>query len=150
MSRRDLELRAKKDLEASGYLVERAVSKAIFTPKGFVARSFDFFNCFDLIAVKENEIRFIQVPSSDEAKGDNRTLRAHKKKINDNWPIDGPEIWHYYKIKGRWYPQKYQRQEGKWLPFAETTDYTSHESITGDLRGMKGNEGIITPKGGKK
>ena len=69
MSRRDLELRAKKDLEASGYLVERAVSKAIFTPKGFVAMSFDFFNCFDLIAVKENEIRFIQVSSSDEAKG---------------------------------------------------------------------------------
>ena len=130
MSRRDLELRAKKELEASGYLVERAVSKAIFTPKGFVARSFDFFNCFDLIAVKENEIRFIQVSSSDEANGDNRTLRAHKKKINDNWPIDGPEIWHYYKVKGRWHPQKYQRQEGKWLLFAETTD--------------------ITPKGGKK
>ena len=130
MSRRDLELRAKKELEASGYLVERAVSKGIFTPKGFVARSFDFFNCFDLIAVKENEIRFIQVSSSDEAKGDNRTLRAHKKKINDNWPIDGPEIWHYYKAKGRWYPEKYQRHEGKWLLFAETTD--------------------ITPKGGKK
>ena len=38
------------------------------------------------------------------------------------------------------------KDTGEW----ERIEIPLPESVTGDLRGMKGNEGIITPKGGKK
>ena len=148
MSRRDLELRAKKELEASGYLVERAVSKAIFTPKGFVARSFDFFNCFDLIAVRGSETRFIQITSSDvNNKNPDDILRKHKRKIDQLWPetLPDPEIFYYKKENGRWVLNLIPRWKGEWVDLNILS-----ESITGDLRGMNPQEGKMTPGGKKK
>jgi hypothetical protein len=115
MTRRDLELKAKKNLEEHGYRVERAVSKAVFIHGKFMAVSFDFFNCFDLIAVSDMDIRFVQVTSSDEKEEDSRSLRMHKKKINDKWPFNRPEIWHYRKEGNKWALRQFIRLDGKWV-----------------------------------
>ena len=121
MSRRDLELRAKKELESEGWKVERAVSKAVFTPKGFVARSFDFFNCFDLIAVRESETRFIQITSSDvsartKKSNPNQSLNFRKRKIDELWgtSLPVPEIFHYVKEGNRWIQHRWIRTNSKW------------------------------------
>ena len=127
MSRRDLELRAKKELEAEGWKVERAVSKAVFTPKGFAARSFDFFNCFDLIAVNNENVRFIQITSDDhnQTTNPNKSLNVHKRKIDRVWPYSQPEIWRYLKEGNRWKKEIHVRMEGEWVQIP------SSESITG-------------------
>ena len=120
MSRRDLELRAKKELESEGWKVERAVSKAVFTPKGFVARSFDFFNCFDLIAVRKGT-RFIQITSSDvsartKKSNPNQSLNFRKRKIDELWDasLPDPEIFHYVKEGNRWIQHHWIRINSKW------------------------------------
>ena len=134
MSRRDLELRAKKELESEGWKVERAVSKAVFTPKGFVARSFDFFNCFDLIAVRESETRFIQITSSDvNNKNPDDILRKHKRKIDQLWPetLPDPEIFYYKKENGRWDMNQIIRSNGTWYNTNVLLDAVEGNDIQG-------------------
>jgi len=68
----------------------------------WVSAQNDFFFSFDLIAVKDNEVRFIQVTS-----GTLSSLSKHKKKIEENFPFSfssvvSIELWYYYKIGGRW------------------------------------------------
>jgi hypothetical protein len=74
----------------------------------------DFFYAFDLIAIKNNEVRFIQVTS-----GTKSSLSKHKKKIEENFPFTfsdtvSIELWFYYKIKGRWKKAIYYFKNGEW------------------------------------
>ena len=102
MNRRDLEVRAMHELQEKGYAVARATLKPVKVKGKWVSAQNDFFFSFDLIAVKDNEVRFIQVTS-----GTLSSLSKHKKKIEENFPFSfssvvSIELWYYYKIGGRW------------------------------------------------
>lgn len=65
------ERKAQAQLEAEGYEVERAHAKVVWIPDGKggrrpISQHHDFFGKFDLIAVKKDEVRFIQVKFLDE------------------------------------------------------------------------------------
>ncbi len=113
LKRRDLEVRAKKELEGKGYAVARAMSSARIIGSKYVAHYNDFFNSFDLIAVKDNEVRFIQVTSGTQ-------LSSHKKKVKENFPylftkVVSVEMWYYYKLGRKWeYTISYLRN-GVWM-----------------------------------
>lgn len=111
MNRSDLEKRAIQELEDNGYTCERAYNKAVYLPgKGYIAKSFDFFHVIDLIAIKANEVRWIQVTSENasrdskhHSKNHSDAVYLHKKKIEQFWVFDLPlELWVYEKVRNRW------------------------------------------------
>ncbi|MGC8699227.1 MAG: hypothetical protein ACP5RE_03530 [Candidatus Acidifodinimicrobium sp.] len=113
MKRRELEIRAKKELEEKGYAVARAMSSARVIGGKYIAHYNDFFNAFDLIAVKDNEVRFIQVTSGKQ-------LSSHKKKVKDNFPFFFPkvvtvELWYYYKLGRKWEYKISFLRNGIWM-----------------------------------
>ena len=56
------ELRAKKELEAMGFLVERARGQIVWIGPGRpITKAMDLFGCFDLIAVSPEKVHAIQV-----------------------------------------------------------------------------------------
>jgi hypothetical protein len=111
MKRSDLEKRAITALEEEGYTCERAYNKAVFIPgKGYIGKRFDFFHVVDIIAIKNSEIRFIQVTSEEanpnskhHSKSGSDSIYMHKEKIKKFWKPDIPiELWTYSKINARW------------------------------------------------
>jgi len=115
MNRRNLEIKAMAELLEKGYSVARATLKPVKMSGKWVSAQNDFFYAFDLIAIKNNEIRFIQVTS-----GTKSSLSKHKKKIEENFPFSfsntvSIELWFYYKIKGRWKKVIYYFKNGEWI-----------------------------------
>ena len=104
--RRALEKRAKQELEADGYIVERAWLEASYLAGGrAIPKRRDFFGSFDLIAARDGEVRLVQVTSTEEAKGKDPAgkLGSHRRNIDKRFPVDLPvEIWFYRKRNGRW------------------------------------------------
>jgi hypothetical protein len=114
MNRRNLEIKAMAELLEKGYSVARATLKPVKVSGKWVSAQNDFFYAFDLIAIKNNEIRFIQVTS-----GTKSSLSKHKKKIEENFPFSfsdtvSIELWFYYKIKRKWEKVIYYFKNGKW------------------------------------
>ncbi len=115
MNRRDLEVRAMKELKEKGYAVARATLKPIRIGKKWLSAQNDFFFSFDLIAVRDNEVRFIQVTS-----GTKSSLNKHKKKIEENFPFSfsstvSVELWFYYKLRGKWKKVIWFFKNGEWV-----------------------------------
>jgi len=114
MNRRDLEIKAMAELLEKGYAVARATLKPVKVSGKWVSAQNDFFYAFDLIAIKNNEVRFIQVTS-----GTKSSLSKHKKKIEENFPFSfsdtvSIELWFYYKIKGKWEKVIYYFKNSEW------------------------------------
>jgi hypothetical protein len=114
MNRRNLEIKAMGELLEKGYAVARATLKPVKVSGKWVSAQNDFFYAFDLIAIKNNEVRFIQVTS-----GTKSSLSKHKKKIEENFPFNfsdtvSIELWFYYKIKGKWGKVIYYFKNGEW------------------------------------
>lgn len=111
--RRSLEKRAKEELEAQGYIVDRAWLEASYLAGGrAIPKRRDFFGSFDLIAVRDGEVRWVQVTSTAEAKGKDPAgkLGSHRRNIDSRFPVDLPvEIWFYRKRGGRWERDIYMR-----------------------------------------
>lgn len=106
-------MRAKKELEERGYTTARAMSSARIIGGKYIANYNDFFNAFDLIAVKNNEVRFIQVTSGTQ-------LSSHKKKVKDNFPffftkVVTVELWYYYKLGRKWEHTVSYLKNGIWM-----------------------------------
>ncbi len=123
MKRSDLEKRAIASLEEEGYTCERAYNKAVFIPgKGYVGTRFDFFHVIDVLAIKGNEIRMIQVTSEDanhESKAHNKNgshaTYDHMKKIEKYWHFEIPiELWTYEKIRNKWELRIKSYAQGMW------------------------------------
>jgi len=113
LNARELERRAKKELEEKGYKVIRAMASGRFFNGKYITHYNDFFNVFDLIAVKDNEVRFIQVTSGEQ-------LSSHKSKIKVNFDFSFKdivtiELWYYYKLKGKWQYRILYLKNGEWL-----------------------------------
>lgn len=132
--RRELETKAKKELEKDGYLVDKAWLEASYIGPGKpVAKRRDFFRAFDLIAVRDNEVRFIQVTSTEElAKKDpHDILGMHRRKINEVFPVDVPlEIWFFRKNGRSWEKSIYTRTKGEdgflWTLYSGQTQLGFH------------------------
>jgi len=88
------ENKAKKMLEAEGYIVERALPKTVWIPgKGGrrpISIHHDFFGLFDLIAIKEKEVRWIQIKFL--GKGSEGRTRPNILEEIRKFPGDG-ELW---------------------------------------------------------
>jgi len=115
MNRRNLEIKAMVELLEKGYAVARATLKPVKVSGKWVSAQNDFFYAFDLIAIKNNEVRFIQITS-----GTKSSLSRHKKKIEENFPFSfsdtvSIELWFYYKIKGKWEKVIYYFKNGEWI-----------------------------------
>jgi len=113
---RELEHRAQKELEKKGYKVVRAMASGKFINGKYITHYNDFFNAFDLIAVKDNEVRFVQVTSGEQ-------LNSHKNKVKANFNFFFPkvvsiEIWYYYKLKGKWQYRILYLRNGVWFDSA--------------------------------
>ncbi|MGC8584876.1 MAG: hypothetical protein ACP5L4_01975 [Thermoplasmata archaeon] len=125
MNRRNFEYRAMKELKENGYAITRATLKPVKIGKKWLSAQNDFFFSFDLIAVKDNEVRFIQVTS-----GTRSSLSKHKKKIERNFSFSFPsivsvELWFFYKLSGRWLKKIYFFKNGEWIP--ENVSYEKRE-----------------------
>jgi hypothetical protein len=115
MNRRDLELKAMHELQEKGYAVARATLKPVKVGGKWLSAQNDFFFSFDLIAVKNDDVRFIQVTSGTQS-----SLSKHKKKIEENFPFSfssvvSVELWFYYKLGGRWKRVIWFFEKGKWI-----------------------------------
>jgi hypothetical protein len=113
LKRRDLELRAKQELEQRGYTVARATISTRFIKNMYITNYNDFFNSFDLIAARNDEVRFIQVTSGTQ-------LSPHKRKVLQNFPYSfkcgvSVEIWYYYKLGRKWEKTISLLKDGKWI-----------------------------------
>jgi hypothetical protein len=109
MNRIDLEKRAVKELIEGGYATERSIPSVKYIGGRPVSNRRDFYNCFDVIAIKDQDMRLIQVCSGT-------TLRAHEKKINLLFPtttMPRQEIWYYYKVGRYWAYKIYIRDKIK-------------------------------------
>lgn len=87
------EIKAQKELEAEGYLVDNKAGMGRF------AKNRDFFNLFDLVAIKKNEpIRYISIKGRGHAWGENKT------KIEKFWLPEfcRKEQWRWHKNKKEW------------------------------------------------
>ena len=91
------EVKAQKELEMDGYLVDNK------SGMGRWAKNRDFFNLFDLVAVKRGTpVRWISI------KGKQGVPPAHKKEIKEFWLPDNniKEIWKHSESKNKyWYKQ---------------------------------------------
>lgn len=84
------EIKAQKELEAEGWTVDNKAGMGRF------AKNRDFFNTFDLVAVKRGcELRWISI------KGHNRGNREHRDGISNFWLPNGnvKELWYWPKNK---------------------------------------------------
>src|SRR3990167_9026715 len=96
------ELRAKEELEAMGFLVERARGQIVWIGRGRpITKAVDLFGAFDLIAVNPDEVHAIQV-TGDDAGGASR----RRKKIDEVAPrLPGTwslELWRWCGRAGWW------------------------------------------------
>ena len=111
MNPRLLEKRAESDLQKRGYLVQRALFSIKHVPGRVISNRSDFFNVWDIIAVKPGECILMQVCSG-------KTFNRHVRKINRAFPYTTwakQELRYYFKVKGRWAFTDYVRTEsGEW------------------------------------
>jgi len=92
MSRSKYEIKAQKELEANGWLVDWKIRPSGFkNPRGYAV---DYFSLFDLMAWKPYMIRFIAI------KGHGGVPSALRKAIEDFQTCDHvvKEIWYYRKL----------------------------------------------------
>jgi hypothetical protein len=112
--RTKLEVKAKKLLESRNYSVERAKVSAKIVHGHFIRNRNDFFGIFDLIAVRGDECRFIQITS-----GSRQNIYAHKRKIDeafkDSFKGSHCELWFYEMLKHRWHLSIFHRTDNGWL-----------------------------------
>jgi len=104
MARSKFEIKAQKELEDQGYLVDWKIRPSGFKiPKGYRV---DYFGLFDLIGYRAGDpLRFISV------KGTMGILEKHRKEIENFWLPEScqKEIWQYRKLKeygNRFIPRK--------------------------------------------
>lgn len=109
MDRRDLEKRSMSELEKDGYLVQRALFSIKHLPNGkVISNQSDLFGAWDIIAVKQNECRLIQVCSGE-------TFARHRRNIEEKFPNTSwatQELWYYFKEKSRWKRTVWLRTNG--------------------------------------
>lgn len=91
-----LEKKAEKQLKEQGYWVEKA-KRVRFQPV-------DFWGCWDLIAINQKEIRFIQV---SDVKFYNRSRKEKELLLAfPRPPYTSKEYWHYEKVGKKFKVQK--------------------------------------------
>lgn len=114
MNGKYLEAKARNTLIKDGYSCE-AVHNEVKKIKGkFISIRHDFFNVVDIIALKGDKIRFIQV-TSDNAPIRSTALYSHKEKINKLWKFDIPiELWFYKKENNKWKLSILIYYKGEW------------------------------------
>lgn len=135
--RRDLEARAISELTEHGYACERARLVATYIGAGrLVARPHDWFGSFDVIAVKNHFVRFIQVTSVDAGSASpdrfdsTAVIRNHRRNIDENFPyaFNGGtvsiELWCYRKMGNKWVRSIYRRKEDGWHVMEEPAQKT--------------------------
>ena len=99
----DAENRSKALMESRGYQVEKARSKVIWIKGRPISLPYDFFGAFDLICIKEDGMRLIQVKSSDIGRADAHLAEARRKMLAVRAPA-GSKLLHIWQknVKGRW------------------------------------------------
>jgi len=125
----ELERKAKAELEAQHYRVERALAKIVWIPgpggkRRPISQAHDFFGAFDLIAVKRGQQRWVQVCM--DAGNDNVIVRRRKIEALalDFWQQGvSLELWRYRAgrpQKGDRLPRGFIREffasTAQWLP----------------------------------
>ena len=112
------ETRAKKELETAGFLVERAHGIPVWVAPGrCISKHHDFWSVFDLVGLRHDAIRFVQVTAADDH------LKEKRDRIDDledylpKMRGVSFELWYWMERKG-W--RKWVRYGGpcKWV---ETT-----------------------------
>lgn len=95
MARSKFEIKAQKDLEKEGYIVDYKMR-----PR-FPCRHYnvDYFNLFDLMAYKKGKLRMIAIKSQKTSGYDVRILREKIEKFKLPKEIS-KELWSYRKLKG--------------------------------------------------
>ena len=91
MARSKFEIKAQKELEGQGYIVDTKAGMNRWS------RNNDYFHLFDLLAVRAGEpLRFIAI------KGQGGVPSKLKRGIESFWLPESTqkEIWHYRKLKG--------------------------------------------------
>lgn len=102
---RKQENEVRKLLIAKGFEVERTYRKAIFIHGKVISLPNDFFGCMDLIAMSEEELKFIQVTTKPKALQEKIT-----EALGHRWPaFVSVEIWLWYGGRQR---KKRNNQEG--------------------------------------
>lgn len=104
-----LELQAKKDLEAQGYLVERAQGKVLWIPdkkrpgrRMPITKRVDFFGAFDLLGVRAGSMS-IAVQVTTDHRGNASVRRAKVQAIAGSFfPAWSLQVWRWEKRKGWW------------------------------------------------
>jgi hypothetical protein len=128
MDRRDLEKRSMSELEKDGYLVQRALFSIKHLPNGkVISNQSDLFGAWDIIAVKQNECRLIQVCSGE-------TFARHRRNIEEKFPNTSwatQELWYYFKEKSRWKRTVWLRTNGMGWQQKETL-LISEISVSGN------------------
>ena len=110
MNPRLLEKRAESDLLKAGYLVQRALFSIKHIPGRIISHQSDFFNVWDIIAVKSGDCILMQVCSGTK-------LRTHMNKINKSFPYTTwakQVLRYYFKVRGRWAYTDHVRTESGW------------------------------------
>ena len=115
-ARRDLEKRSADELTEAGYLVERSYMRASYRAGHWFPVHHDPFHV-DMIAWRDQEIRFIQVTSteSDEATKDPTGVLGVRRRKLSALPIApvgvSVELWLWRMSRNRWVKECYRRAE---------------------------------------
>jgi Holliday junction resolvase len=95
------EKKSKDFLESKGYQVERALAKIFWLHGRPISQHHDFFGLFDLIAVKEEEVLFVQVKFEGETHEGSSLYGEKMAKMKAFSAPLGSKILHTWKLKGR-------------------------------------------------
>jgi len=97
------ETKAKKQLEAQGYKVEKARPQIVRVKGRVFCKKVDFFRLFDLIAINEKKTRLIQVKFLGEG-NEGWKMPGLQKEISQ-FPKGGAgtsrELWIYRRLRGK-------------------------------------------------
>ena len=96
------ELRAKKELEAMGFLVERARGQIVWIGPGRpITKAVDLFHAFDLIAVNPEKVRAIQGTGDDAGGASRRRAKIDEiaSRLPGTWSL---ELWRWCGRDGWW------------------------------------------------
>jgi len=96
MARSKLEIKAHKELEKKGYIVDYK-ARPFRVPRGYQV---DYFGLFDLLAYKDGNIRLIAIKSAKTSGRDTRILKDKIKEFKLTNKHLTKEIWIYRKLKG--------------------------------------------------
>ena len=123
MNPRDLENRFLEFLAQNKYLSQKALFSIKHLPNGrIVSNRSDFFNVWDIIALKSNHTYLFQICSGT-------TYNEHVRKINELFPFTTEPfqyIVYYFKPKSKWEFTLHLRTEIGWLlsPVEQLIDNT--------------------------